>query len=203
MKKFCYLLLFALALGFTFPAKAYRINVLDPISTNKIYTEPFNVSLVACTAAELPYSNSPGTHGCFSGENDTPNILTTLEVVFPNLGILAGSSLQCSKTNVSIFNASSCGVYSNYQIFFFSGLHINIGQAFLIVEEGINPGTNPENPLFPGGVGSSPTVLTVPNPVPEPTSIVLLSTALILGGFFFARRQILLPFSAGFRASGN
>jgi hypothetical protein len=203
MKHFRLLLLIAFACGITGAAKAYRINVLDPISTNHIYSEPFNVVLRACTPADLPTSLNPGANGCFSGENDTPNVLTTLEIIFPNQGILAGQPLVCSQTSVSIFNASSCGVYNGFQVFFFSGLDIKIGDAFLIVEEGVSPGPDPERSLIPAAQATSPPALVIPSAVPEPSSIILLSTGLLIGGFFVARKRGLpsLPVNSGFSGS--
>ena len=203
MKNFCYLLVIALAFGATRPAQAYRINVLDPVSTNYITTQPFNIVLEPCTNTEIPYSSTPGTHGCFSGINSTVGTITTLEIVFPIVGSLTGQTLVCSPTAASLFNASSCGTYGGFQVFFFSGMNIPIGDAFLIVEEGLNPTSPDGGPTFPPAVGTFPPSLVIPSPVPEPSSIVLLSTGLMIGAFFFARKKGLLSSSSHFGVSGS
>ena len=172
------------------PAHAYRINVLDPpISYTSVPSEPFAVTFMPCP--------TNAANGCFYGQNDTLSPLTTLEVYFPNTGVLAHQAPTCpTLTNpLSIFHSTSCAVQGGYQIVFFQTGTIGTippSSDFIIQIEGLTVTDSNGNPVFPTGGAYSPTTLSTPPTVPEPNSIVLLSTALLIGGFFFVKKRNLI-----------
>jgi len=186
---FCALIL---VIGSAAPAHAYRINVLDPPAGQSITSEPFSVTFTPCSA-------NPA-NGCFYGQNDTGSPLTTLEIYFPNVGLLANQTPNCSPTSnpLAIFHLSSCAVQGGFQIFFFSVGTIGTvppSSDFLITIEGLTNRDPNGGPSFPTGGAYSPVALSTPPTVPEPTSIVLLSTALLIGGFFLVKKRDLIPSS--------
>lgn len=192
MKHFRLLLLIALACGSTGAANAYRINVLDPPTGQPIFSEPFNFVFTRCT---------PTSHnGCFSGQNDTGSPITTLELTFPSTAVFSTNPPSACSIVLGTAVLSSCQflVQNGFQIFYFTGLNIpsdgTAASNFLITEEGIDPGPDPvDNPIIPPVTTFSPTNgIVIPAAVPEPGSIVLLSTGLLIGGFFFARRRGLI-----------
>jgi hypothetical protein len=205
MKLLLSLLALTLFFGSTAPAHAYRINVLDPYTTFDVTSQPFTAEFAACDPAEFPPGVSSGEF-CFSGKNETGQTITTLELIVPDTGVFAGQNLDCSATSQSIFSASSCGVYNGYDVFFFSGLdiitHADVtnqnpnADSFLIIIDNLDlpPGTDPTDVTLPPAGASTPDALVIPPAaIPEPNSLVLLSTGLLIGGFFFARKRGLLP----------
>lgn len=196
-----------LCFGLTGIANAYRINVLDPYSTNQITSQPFDVGFAPCQAGQVPGSNAAAPNSfCFTGQNLTGSTITTLELIFPTSGPFASGVPTCDVvTGTSIFTSSTCHKYANETIFFFSGLDIpdhasatHVGDdSFLILIDELPPGTMD----LPTASGTTPPSVVIPPGVtPEPTSLVLLSTGLLAGGFMMMKRRELKPLAA---ISGN
>jgi hypothetical protein len=137
MKSLICLCALILAIGSAAPAHAYRINVLDPPTGTSITSEPFNVVFTPCP--------TNAHNGCFFGQNNTGSPITTLEIIFPNTGIIANQNPVCSPNVLSIYTTGVCQVINGFQVFFFSGLNIGTtspSSDFLIEEEGLTFTTN-------------------------------------------------------------
>lgn len=197
MKVFRCLFAIALVCGLTsLVAKAdpvdFKASVLDGPVTGFDITSlaPFPVIFGTCPT-------SITGDGCFLGINKTGVAITTLSLIFPDTGALGGQPVTCD-TSVpgSIFSSANCSLSNNGTIYTldFSGgsippctmsHHDDEGDddddhptcgSFYIVETGVDPS------VFPEGTG-------IPNAVPEPDTMLLLSTGIATMGTLIARRR--------------
>jgi hypothetical protein len=165
------------------PAKAdpvdFHIKVLDPPPPDTpsyplflISSTSFDVSFTPCITGELPGGMT--ADGCFAGRNVSGLEWTGLDFSFPSGGVLTGQPASCAPApSDNIFSATDCPVNPANGVYAlgFSDGAIHNGDYFFITEDGVVP---PED--FPTGSVTA-SVLT-----PEPQSIVLLSTGVLLFG---------------------
>lgn len=181
------MLAIALVCGLTGMAKAdpldFQMVVLDPFSTTPIFTTQFTVVFAACSQGQLPTNVSQSYDGCFSAVNRSGLDWIGLEMVFSNTEALGSQPAGCALDgSTDYFHATQCFLAtdrSRYILDFSAGDIPNNG-SFVIAEKGVDP------LLFPPGTA---TVTTTANPTPEPSSIWLLSTGVLVSGFFFTNRR--------------
>jgi hypothetical protein len=145
-------------------------------------TSPTVVEFSACVAGEIPGTVDP-YQGCASFENSTTAPITFLQLEFPNTSALNSQTANCmldgadtpsGPTSVNFFQNVSCSLVGNNYILDFSDGSIPVGDLFTVAENGVSPDD------FPNGTLTS---------TPEPASIWLLSTGVLLLGFFFYKRR--------------
>ena len=192
------LMAIALVCGCMGVAKAdpvdFHIKVLDPAPPSDpsyplflITSTSFNVSFTDCVTGELPGGMT--ADGCFAGRNISGIDWDNLQLSFPGGGVLTGQPASCAAApSDNIFSSTDCPVdpvNGAYDLGFADGVIAN-GDYFFITEDGVVPASD-----FPTG---SATVLT-----PEPGSIVLMSTGVLLFGCLLfgerSRRLDLSPLS--------
>jgi len=186
----------ALVLGFSSHARAsdFHVQVLDPnvcISNPSVClilnaSDPIDISLNAstCQLAGVPNLPTSGTYGCAVLFNLTlpPENITSINLTFSGLGDL---TFDCPTTTAgSIFAQGSCGSSGNgVDSFSFSdGSLPFLGEA-VIYESGVSPD------LFQDGTASvnqPPITFT-----PEPDSLLLLSTGVMMAGLYLTKKRLL------------
>jgi hypothetical protein len=165
---------------FSDPAACIIFNASDPISVS--------LNAATCKIAGVPNLPSGSDYGCAILFNFTlpPENITSLNVTFSGLGDL---TFDCPTTaSASIFSQSSCGSSGpgTDTFSFFNGSLPFLGEA-VIYESGVSPD------LFEDGTGNVNQPPFVPTP--EPDSILLLSTGVMMfGGAYFAKRRQLFAF---------
>jgi hypothetical protein len=168
----------------------FHVQVLDP---NVCSTDPALCTIVdasatfpvAFTADTCGFAGVPGlpmdptTYGCLLVVNDTITNFTNLGMEFPGLGSL---TFDCPTTTPgSIFTQSSCFSSGGIDSFFFSGgPGLAPTKELVIFETGVNPN------LF-HGTGDV-------NETPEPDSLLLLSTGVMMAGLYLAKQRGVLAF---------
>jgi len=175
----------ALVCGLTGVAKADQIDfhmvVLDPFATTPIFTTPFQFSFSPCVEGQLPTNVNSSYVGCFSGVNRTGNDWAGMELVFSNTASLGSQPAGCALDGSTDFYQSAiCSLApdgSEYFLDFTIGSIPNNG-SFVIAEDGVNPSDFP-----------MVSVTIIKDVVPEPGSIWLMSTGILLVGFLFAKRR--------------
>ena len=182
-------------------ANDFRLTIPDAggdnpsFNTTSITSTPVDVTFAACVTGEVGPGANLTYDGCASFLNSTGSAITSLELVFPNVPTLGGQTVNCAldggtgdatpSGGIDFFQDASCSlvgatlvdgtlVGGDYILDFSDGT-IADGAFFNIAEQGVAPGD------FPPGT------LTA---TPEPGSIWLLSTGvLLLGGFFYYKRR--------------
>lgn len=167
----------------------FHAQVLDPTcdSTN---TEcilhpvdlgtPFSVSLLAGTCGDAGVSPLPAPpFGCFFAANLTGEPITSFTLDFSAIPEVTGCDTNITGVTPPVaFSVSSCVVDAEggYDLTFTGG-SIATGHNLIILEEGVDPN------LFKGSATA--------NPVPEPDSLLLLSTGamMIATGLFMKRHR--------------
>ncbi len=198
MKFSCRLFVVALVCGLTGLAKAdtvdFRMSVLDGPITGAFITDttPFQVAFGNCPTN---LSNA-GALGCFTGVNDTGGSITSIDLTFDNtvsatnptdyFNFLNGQTPNCVPSTFFTNANSPCFLSgapndpsSKYILDFAGGPGIAAGTTFYIAEYDASPNA------FQGGMGT----VTISADAPEPSSILLLSTGVLVLGLFFARQQ--------------
>jgi hypothetical protein len=177
MKLLRYLAAIVLMCGLSAVAKAddFQMVVIDPFtgpySINPISTNAFSFGFAEC---EEPGQVPAGStfDGCFTGQNETGAILTSLQMTIP---VFDDQTAGCSPsgTGLDLFSDVTCGENSSDTdyILSFSGGSITEGEIFTVAETGVAPEDFPD-------------VAVVAN-APEPASIWLLATGLLMSGVFF------------------
>jgi len=194
---------FALALLFGFASHAhavgvnFHVQVLDPniclfdssVCAIIDNSEPIDVSLnsTICQLAGVPgLPSDPSTYGCAVLFNLTPQNITSVNLTFSGLGDL---TFDCpTEVSGSIFAQSSCGSPGGGvdTFSFFDGSLSPLGEA-VIYESGVSPS------LFQDGTGAvnqPPITYT-----PEPDSLLLFSTGVMMFGLYLAKERILVAFN--------
>ncbi len=192
------LFVIALAAGLTGVAKAdsvdFRMSVLDGPITGAFITDttPFQVAFGNCPAA----LTNAGALGCFTGVNDTGLTISSLDLTFDNtvsasdptdfFNFLNGQTPNCvpstffSNVNSPCYlSGPSDSSSSTYVLDFAGGTGISAGTTFYIAEYDASPNA------FQGGMGT----VTLSGETPEPSSILLLFTGILLIGFYVARNR--------------
>lgn len=187
--------LFAIALvcGVAGSAKAddFRMVVLDPppasFPTFPIFDSPFTFTFAPCAVGQLPTGTLGTYDGCFSGVNRTGQDWTSLTMNFSNNSALSNAApANCSLDGggLDIFAApgeGSCDLQSNQQyLLIFNGGILTNNENFVIAEQGVDPNDFPE-------VTAS---FTTASTVPEPESLWLFSTGIVLAGSFLSKRRV-------------
>ncbi len=174
-------------------AVGFHATVLDPVCTDPTECQlhavdlgvPFPVVLgvQACTDAGVsPLPDGP--FGCFVGTNLTGSNITSFTLDF--LAITGVTGCDTDITDISppvAFSVSHCaGDGDGGFLLTFTGGSIIPGHSLIVLEEGVSPD------LFVGSATA--------DPVPEPDSLLLLSTGVMMTGMYlsFTRRQRLFGF---------
>jgi hypothetical protein len=194
--------------GLTRQSQAVRVEVLDPnpnlcgsdpIASGCVIfdpSQPLTIDLTpqACVFAGVQGLDPSGNYGCAILLNLAwpPKDITSLNVTFSGLD---GLDVGCENGgSLGIFKVAECGaVGGGAEGFSFYDGSFGFGEIAIIYEDGINP--CPANPkgegnactLFQGGVAT-----TNADPlsfVPEPDSLLLLSTGAMMAGLYMARRH--------------
>jgi hypothetical protein len=190
MKSLRAIFVLALFCGFSSLALAddidFHMSVLDPPQqlnyTSIDNTDPFAVSFSACPQIIKATA-------CFTGFNDTEQTFTSLSLVFDNstnpkdpndfTNFLNGQTPTCDTTPAaSLFGTATCSLNpeeTEYLLNFSGGSGIAPGQFFFIAE------TGPTAAAF--GVGTGVVGIT-----PEPDSLLLFATGVMMAGLFFFRQ---------------
>ena len=167
----------------------FHAQVLDP-TCDSTMTEcilkpvdlgvPFSVSLLTGTCGDAGVSPLPAPpFGCFFAANLTGEPITSFTLDFSAIPLVTGCDTNITGVSPPVaFSVSSCVVNSEggYDLTFTGG-SIATGHNLIILEEGVDP------TLFKG--------LGTANPVPEPDSLLLLSTGAMMmaTGLFMKRRR--------------
>jgi len=173
----------------------FQVVVIDPPPSNlinPITSDSFTFSFSPCVSpGQVP--NGTSYVGCFTGENATGHTLTSLSLFIPTItnGV---NTCGFSGLGLDIFPSVVCTVTNTGYELDFSGGNIptsnghspddaqfNRDSVFTIAESGVDPAAFPQ-------------VTANFNPVPEPSSLILLSTGLLGGGGMLLgdwRRRIL------------
>jgi hypothetical protein len=178
-------------------ANSFHATVLDPVCVTNpdaactlLPTDPgtpFAINLTAQTCLDQHVSGLPtdGTpFGCFVGTNDTGLTINSINLTFEGAP-LAGATCDTNLPN-GAFAISSCTAPSagdpDYGLSFSDGSVIN-SNAFIILETGIDPAD------FIGTATVGVAAVT-----PEPNSLLLLSTGVMMAGLYLMKRQSLFAF---------
>jgi hypothetical protein len=167
------LIAIALVCGLSGVAKAvnFQMVVIDPDYTvHTITDDNFTFSFSPCAAPGQIPVGTPFV-GCFTGQNETGEILTSLSMHLPLIGDFG---VDCSPFGgqLDLFQSATCTKTDSGYLLDFTGGDIKIGEQFTIAEAGVDPG------VFPQVTGVFDT--------PEPSSIWLLSTGVLTSGIFLA-----------------
>ncbi len=203
--KYIFSVLFALAVfcGASSYAHAdnFHATVLDPsCNSTTMPTEcgigftdlgtsiPVALSAAQCGSGAIqpPITGLPAdttTYGCFLGSNDTGSTITSITLHFASILDVTGCDTTLEGLNHGpAFANNSCAVdpMGGFDLSFSGGPGVPDGNDFVILEEGVNPAD------FTGAAVISDT--------PEPDSLLLLSTGMLMMGLYFAGRQRLFSF---------
>lgn len=181
----------ALVFGCTSYVRAvdFHVTVLDPpnicvsnpsacviFDTTAPFTATFSTS--TCTLAGVPGPTPAAPYGCLALFNATLDPITSLNLSFTGLGSL---TFQCDTVGPGVlFSSASCGSSGGVDNFFFYDGVLGSLQLAIIYESGASP------ELFDG----TGTVNT--SPVPEPASLPLALTGMLLAGLYLGKRHGLL-----------
>ena len=170
------LIAIALAYGLTGVAKAddFQMVVIDPTySVNVITNTAFTFSLSPCEApGQVPVGSD--YQGCFTGQNETGQVLTSLQLEIP---LIVGQTAGCALNGggLDLFSDVTCSTGPNGYLLDFSDGDIIGGELFTVAEAGVDPSDFPD--------------ISASFNTPEPSSIWLLFTGVLSIGLFLARRQ--------------
>lgn len=170
------LVAFALTCGLSSVAKAspvsFQMVVIDPpplgYTVNVITNTAFSFSFSSCVAPGQIPLGTPFV-GCFTGQNETGQLLTSLQIAVPPIpGFVAGCAP--SGTGLDLFLHATCsGDDVSGYILNFTGGAITDHELFTIAEAYVDPSAFPQ-------------VSAVFNTTPEPGSIWLFATGILAGG---------------------
>jgi len=141
---------------------------------------PFSVSLLAGTCGDAGVTPLPAPpFGCFFAANLTGEAITSFTLDFNAIPSVTGCDTNITGVTPPVaFSVSSCIVNAKggYDLTFTGG-SIATGHNLIILEEGVDP------TLFTG--------VATANPVPEPDSLLLLSTGamMMVTGLFVKRHR--------------
>jgi len=190
--KILYCLCAAALLGtFASPANAFRLQVLDPptfpgdvsvtaVTIDGPFSAVFGQTIGITLSSNCPKAQGPWDDGtfCFDGFNGTGRAITSLTFTVPNNTSLGGQSIGCATNEFT--SPTVCTPPSpwddDYTAFFSGGAGIPKGGFFIIAETGADPSALADNTVSPGFV-------------PEPSSILMLSSAAAMFGFLLFKRR--------------
>jgi hypothetical protein len=185
--------------GFSGHARAdgidFRATVLDgpnqclPDNTACFIHDPGETLTVRLSAAACPTGvSADGPFGCFVGDNLTGLTITSINFTFTG-GPYEGQTPSCDSAGQngipSAFDVVTCElVGSNYILNFAGGKSVPTGTDFVFFEEGANPSDF---------IGTA----TIGVATPEPDSVILLSTGVMMAGLFAFWQRRRVSFGAG------
>jgi hypothetical protein len=206
MKRFCCFVAVAVCLGLTGIAHANQINfsanILDPPGGTLETTNSFAVTFDPCSAFTAyvggPYDGPPGlanTAVCFEAENATGIVnpaetWTSVTITIDDPGDYLGlNDATCGTLDgPGLFSTSNCSEVGDVYTLSFSGTaQISTGQSFFIAVAAPNVAQSDLLADFDNTTDSA-----VAGVVPEPNSLVLLSTGTLMFGMlaYTQRRRL-------------